>query len=95
MFNLILINNLTKDENTLLGVETVDFDSSKDHFRGEDDPGLFTLSKGQAYFSRPRDLWRRKDNKIEHGNLYNPFWQPQLAKTTSDERRYTLRSSEN
>lgn len=38
-----------------------------------------TLSKGQAYFSRPAKLWARDDGKTEQGSLYSPYWQARLV----------------
>ncbi len=56
---------------------------------------LSAISAAQAYYSRPKDLmtsssWRRPDNRHEYGNLYNPFWQPRLTDTTTNERRVVL-----
>jgi hypothetical protein len=39
---------------------------------------LRALSKAEAYFSRPKDLWSRSDGKTEYGSLYNPYWQVHL-----------------
>ncbi|WP_341503837.1 Tad domain-containing protein [Gallaecimonas sp. GXIMD4217] len=49
---------------------------------------MSALAAAEAYYSRPSDLsaWVRRDGKGEYGNLYNPFWQPRLADTTSRER---------
>ena len=38
-----------------------------------------TLSKAQAYFSRPAKLWARDDDKTEQGSLYSPYWQARLV----------------
>lgn len=38
-----------------------------------------TLSKAQAYFSRPAKLWARDDGKTEQGSLYSPYWQARLV----------------
>ncbi len=44
---------------------------------------MYAFSKSETYFMRPVDsrasaFWRR-DEKIEYGNLYNPYWQPRLV----------------
>lgn len=36
------------------------------------------MSKAEAYFSRPTDLFARGDKKTEYGSLYSPYWQPHL-----------------
>ena len=36
------------------------------------------MSKAEAYFSRPSDLFARDDKKTEYGSLYSPYWQPHL-----------------
>jgi len=36
------------------------------------------MSKAEAYFSRPKDLFGRGDNKTEYASLYSPYWQPHL-----------------
>jgi hypothetical protein len=36
------------------------------------------LSKAEAYFSRPADLFPRGDGKAEYGSLYSPYWQARL-----------------
>lgn len=51
---------------------------------------LYGLAKAQTYFSRPADLWQRKDKRREYGNLYNPFWQTRLVDTTDKERSAAL-----
>jgi hypothetical protein len=40
---------------------------------------LRAMSKAQAYFSRPKDLFGRGDNKTEYGSLYSPYWQTHLV----------------
>ena len=47
---------------------------------------LYGLSKAETYFSRPRDLWLRADNKREYGNLYNPYWQTRLIENNGIEQ---------
>lgn len=37
-----------------------------------------SLSKAQAYFSRPKKLFARGDGKTEYGSLYSPYWQARL-----------------
>jgi hypothetical protein len=39
---------------------------------------LRAMSKGECYFSRPKDLFGRSDNKTEYGSLYSPYWQAHL-----------------
>ena len=36
------------------------------------------LSKAEAYFSRPADIFGRGDGKTEYGSLYSPYWQARL-----------------
>lgn len=48
------------------------------------------MSKAEAYFSRPTDLWPRADGKTEYGSLYSPYWQPRLARTTTEEQTLSL-----
>lgn len=36
------------------------------------------LSKAEAYFSRPSELFARSDGKTEWGSLYSPYWQARL-----------------
>ena len=47
---------------------------------------LHAMAKAEAYFSRPNDLWNRRQGGREYGNVYNPFWQPRLAKIDTTER---------
>ena len=47
---------------------------------------LHAMAKAEAYFSRPDDLWGRRQGGREYGNVYNPFWQPRLTKLTAAER---------
>lgn len=46
------------------------------------------VAKAEPYFMRPTDLssWRRNDNRLEYGSLFNPFWQPRLVDLTDDEK---------
>lgn len=39
---------------------------------------LRAMSKGECYFSRPKALFGRSDNKTEYGSLYSPYWQAHL-----------------
>jgi hypothetical protein len=36
------------------------------------------LSKAEAYFSRPSDIFGLGDSKTEYGSLYSPYWQARL-----------------
>jgi hypothetical protein len=49
---------------------------------------LAAVAKAQPYYARPTDLetWRRGDRRLEHGSLYNPYWQPRLVDLTDAER---------
>ena len=40
---------------------------------------LRAMSKGECYFSRPKDLFGRGDGKTEYGSLYSPYWQAHLV----------------
>ncbi|ULQ47132.1 pilus assembly protein TadG-related protein [Flagellatimonas centrodinii] len=46
------------------------------------------VAKAEVYFMRPTDLdgWRRADNRVEYGNLYNPFWQVRLVDLSDTEK---------
>lgn len=48
---------------------------------------ISAASKAQPYFSRSTDLslFARHDRRFEHGNLYNPFWQPRLVDLSNAE----------
>lgn len=46
---------------------------------------LTGVAKAEAYFSRPRNLWSRRDGRIEHGNMYNPYWQVRLIEPSASE----------
>ncbi len=39
---------------------------------------LRALSKAEAYFSRPKSLFARADDRTEWGSLYSPYWQARL-----------------
>lgn len=47
------------------------------------DNKLKALASAQVYFNRPGDyaLFRRGDNKLEKGSLFNPYWQARLVET--------------
>lgn len=49
---------------------------------------IVAAAKARPYFSRATDLalFARADRRYEHGNLYNPFWQPRLVDLTDDEK---------
>ncbi|GIU45252.1 hypothetical protein TUM4438_18310 [Shewanella sairae] len=57
---------------------------------------MSALSTAQVYYSRPNDLmqstlaWSRNDSRHEYGNLYNPFWQTRLSKSSNNERQAVL-----
>lgn len=51
---------------------------------------MTALASSQVFYSRPKELWKRSDGKGEYGNLYNPFWQPRLSKSTRSERTAVL-----
>jgi len=40
---------------------------------------LKALTKAEAYFKRPTDLFPRGDGKTEYGSVYNPYWQARLT----------------
>lgn len=48
------------------------------------------LSKAEAYFSRPADLFPRADHLTEYGSLYSPYWQARLLPNSSDEQSASL-----
>lgn len=50
------------------------------------------LSKAEVYFSRPAKLpWSmRDDGKMEHGSLYNPYWQPRLVANGFADRYWSM-----
>ena len=53
---------------------------------------ITAVAKGQPYYSRPTDIeqFARHDGHFEHGNLYNPFWQPRIVKLDNQERLAAL-----
>jgi hypothetical protein len=48
------------------------------------------LSKSEAYFSRPADLFARGDGKAEYASLYSPYWQARLLPNTTLEQAVSL-----
>jgi hypothetical protein len=48
------------------------------------------LSKAEAYFSRPSDIFKRDDNKTEYGSLYSPYWQARLVPNSLAEQGAAL-----
>lgn len=50
------------------------------------------IAKSQVYFSRPKDLsyFVREDKKEENSNVFSPFWQSRLVKTTDMDRLLAL-----
>lgn len=56
------------------------------------DGSLAAIAKAEVYHCRPDDLryfWRA-DEKTEQGNLFSPFWQARLAKTSDLDRFLSL-----
>ena len=58
---------------------------------------LGALARAQVYFKRPTNLWpktgsrnSRYNNRVEHGNLYNPYWQVRLVEPTDSQRVVAL-----
>jgi hypothetical protein len=49
------------------------------------------LSKAEAYFSRPADLFPRTDSaSAEYGSLYSPYWQARLLPNSVTEQALSL-----
>ena len=48
------------------------------------------LSKAEAYFSRPADIFGRGDGKTEYGSLYSPYWQARLVPNDTLEQAASL-----
>jgi hypothetical protein len=44
------------------------------------------ISKAEAYFSRPKSLFPRDDDKTEWGSLYSPYWQAHLLPNSLPEQ---------
>lgn len=97
-----LVTMLMKPRNKMQLQETLDDDDSK-YNRSQlmqiEEQGsvmndhTYGLSKAETYFSRPRDIWERKDTYREYGNLYNPFWQTRLIETGAEERAAAIISA--
>lgn len=68
------------------GVVATDIDTDRDG--GLASNRLGAIAKAQPYYARPTDLdgWRRRDNRIEHGSLYNPYWQTRLIELSNAEK---------
>ncbi|UAW99497.1 Tad domain-containing protein [Halopseudomonas nanhaiensis] len=47
---------------------------------------IVSVATAESYFSRPTSLWPRADRRLEHGNLYNPYWQPRLTEVSPGSR---------
>ncbi len=48
------------------------------------------LSKAEAYFSRPADIFARGDGKAEYGSLYSPYWQARLLPNSIAEQAASM-----
>lgn len=72
--------------------------NSNSHFSGRftlvsgtQSGSMRALSKAQAHFSRPLDLFPRGDDaKTELGSLYNPYWQARLVANNTVERYFSM-----
>jgi hypothetical protein len=51
-----------------------------------DDSKMRAISKAEAYFSRPKTLFPRYDNKTEWASLYSPYWQARLLPNSLPEQ---------
>ncbi len=49
---------------------------------------IVSVATAESYFSRPTSLWPRADRRLEHGNLYNPYWQPRLMEASESSRLF-------
>jgi hypothetical protein len=59
----------------------------------ETDGVLGAIAKAEVYHCRPEDLAyfrRTRDDKIEKANLFSPFWQARLVKTSNVDRFLSL-----
>ena len=58
---------------------------------------ISTVAKSQVYFSRPDDLsyFKRSDGNKEKPNLFSPFWQARLVKSTNLDRLIFLALQDN
>ncbi|HET7315260.1 hypothetical protein [Salinisphaera sp.] len=50
---------------------------------------ISAAAKARPVFMRATDLdsFARSDGHYEHGNLFNPFWQPRLVELTTAEKQ--------
>lgn len=48
------------------------------------------ISKAEAYFSRPSNLFPREDKLAEYGSLYSPYWQARLMPNSAAEQSASL-----
>lgn len=55
---------------------------------------MFSMAKAEAYYARAYDLdeFRRDDQYMEFGNLFNPYWQARLTSLTPNEKAAVLLS---
>jgi hypothetical protein len=51
-----------------------------------DDSKMRAISKAEAYFSRPKTLFPRYDDKTEWASLYSPYWQARLLPNSLPEQ---------
>jgi hypothetical protein len=53
---------------------------------------IAALAKSEVYFIRPDEpaYFRREDGKVEKPNLFSPFWQARLVKTSKTDRLLAL-----
>lgn len=62
-----------------------------DHQEGAQNDNIHGASAAAIYFRRGNDKWmlkesKRRDNKIEFGNTYTPFWEARLDKLSDAEQ---------
>jgi len=70
------------DFSMTFGARTVSLDTTPGHGDSAFLPfmrGLNVLSRGQAYYHRPRPRGGGRSNWQEHPNFFNPFWRARLA----------------
>jgi len=51
---------------------------------------MISVGKAEPYFSRAPDLFGRFDDRIELGNMFNPFWQTRLSRLTNADKSFVL-----
>lgn len=99
--NIVVV--VTKDKQKLHTTSSVNaaeanIDPATEEHLGQD--RLAAMGAAKVYYSRPRDLmrnsinWARGDQKMEYGNLYNPFWQVRLSAATNVEKTAVLALSQ-